>query len=184
MRRFLLVSLVLTLPLAAAAEPFGLPLLQKTCARLKSDGWTPQKMKWTSEGMSIMGITYSCSLTHVLQPTGTGPAPELEADLDSARQGPHISFSVTIWCAEDRTATFDALAKELERTVGSVPERISSGIRAGQSAKATADGLIFEVAPMQLDVVACENAPAGQLGSRHMTLNVLVRPIEACTECS
>lgn len=179
MRRILYVSLALILPLAAAAEPFGLPLLQKTCARLQSDGWTLPKTELT-----VPGITYSCTLTRVLRPTGSGHAPELEALLSSGSRGPHIFLSATIWCAADRTATFDALAKEVERVAGSVPERVSAGIRAGESAKATADGLIFEVAHTQLDLGACERVPAGQLGPPLMRLDTLVKPIEACTECS
>jgi hypothetical protein len=184
MRRILFVSLALILPLAAAAEPFGLPLLQKTCARLKSDGWTAPKRELTITELTDSGITFSCTLTHVLQPKGSGHAPELEALLSSATHGPNIFLSATIWCAADRTATFDALAKEVERTAGSVPERISSGIRAGESAKATADGLIFEVAPTQLNLAACESVPAGQLGPPLMRLDVLVKRIENCDGCS
>jgi len=49
------------------------------------------------------------------------------------------------------------------RVVGSVPEPISSAIRAGKPAKATAAGLSFEVAPVEVEPGACESVPVGQL---------------------
>ncbi|HVT61458.1 MAG TPA: hypothetical protein VHR45_24055 [Thermoanaerobaculia bacterium] len=105
-----------------------------------------------------------CMLTHVLQPRGSGHAPDLQALLSNSGDGPSIILSASIWCTADRTATFDALAKQLEHVAGSVPELISSAIHAGKKTKATADGLIFEVAPVNVDPGACESVPAGQLG--------------------
>jgi hypothetical protein len=178
-RRILFVSLALILPLAAVAEPFGKPL-QKTCAQLQSDGWTApidlQTKKPGKAEMSISGVMYLCMLTHVLQPAGSGHAPDLQALLSNAGDGPSIILSADIWCAADRTATFDALAKQLERVAGGVPESISAAIRAGKEAKSTARGLIFEVTPVQVDSGACESVPAGQLGPVLMKIDVGVKP--------
>jgi hypothetical protein len=179
MKRILIVSLALGLPFgAAAAEPFGKPL-QKTCAQLQSEGWTAPVDPLTNERgkaeMSLGGI-YLCMLSHALKPAGTGHAPDLQALL--SRSGPQSSIilSADIWCAADRTATFDALAKQVERIVGSVPEPISAAIRAGKEAKATANGLSFEVAPVQVEPGACESVPAGQLGPVLMKIDIEVKP--------
>jgi hypothetical protein len=126
--------------------------------------------------MSIPGAIYLCTLEHVLPPAGSGHAPDLQALLSNAGQGPSIILSADIWCATDRTATFDALAKQLERIAGSVPEPISSAIRAGKDAKATANGLSFEVVPVEVDSGACESVPAGQLGPVLMKIDVEVKP--------
>jgi hypothetical protein len=179
MRRILFGGLALILPFAVAAEPFGKPL-QKTCAQLQSDGWTARVDLRTGKPrpaeMNIPGVAYMCLLTHGLPPTGSGHAPDLEVLLSSAEQGPGITLSASIWCAADRTATFDALAKQLERIAGSVPEPISSAIRAGKDAKATANGLSFQVTPVEVDSGACEKVPAGQLGPVLMKIDVEVKP--------
>jgi hypothetical protein len=178
-RRILFVSLALVLPLAAAAEPFG-KNLQKTCAQLQSDGWTApidlQTKKPGKAEMNIPGVMYICMLTHALKPAGSGHAPDLQALLSNDGNEPSIILSADIWCAADRTATFDALTKQLERVAGSVPETISSAIRAGKEAKATAGGLSFEVAPVDVDSGACERVPAGQLGPVLMKIDVAVKP--------
>ncbi|HVT15980.1 MAG TPA: hypothetical protein VHQ90_07335 [Thermoanaerobaculia bacterium] len=57
-----------------------------------------------------------------------------------------------------------------------IPAPISSAIRAGKEAKATADGLSFEVAPVQVDSGACESVPAGRLGPVLMKIDVEVKP--------
>jgi hypothetical protein len=179
LRRTLFVSLVLSLPLAAAAEPFGKPL-QKTCAQLQSDGWTapidPQANKAGKAEMNLPRGLYLCTLTHVLKPAGSGHAPDLQALLSNAGKGPGIVLSANIWCAADRTATFDALLKQVERIAGSVPDPISSAIRAGKEAMTTANGMSFEVRPVEVDSRACESVPAGQLGPVLMELDVQVKP--------
>jgi hypothetical protein len=179
MRRILFVSLVLILPLAAAAEPFG-KTFQKTCAQLQGDGWTApidlQTKKPGKAEMNIPAIMYICMLTRELKPTGSGHAPDLQALLSNDGDGSSLILSADIWCAADRTATFDALAKQLERIAGSVPVPISSAIRAGKGARSTANGLSFEVTPVQVDSGACESVPAGQLGPVLMKIDVKVQP--------
>ena len=179
MRSILLVSLALSLPLAAAGEPFGKPV-QQICAQLQKEGWkAPLDLQTKKPGkaeMEVRGVVYMCTLEHVLQPAGSGHAPDLQALLSNASHESSIILSANIWCAADRTATFDALAKQLERIAGSVPEPISSAIRAGKEAKATANGLSFEVAPVQVDSGACESVPAGQLGPVLMKVDVQVKP--------
>jgi hypothetical protein len=68
------------------------------------------------------------------------------------------------------------MAAARPRLAGSVPAPISSAIRAGKEAKATADGLSFEVAPVEVDAGACENVPAGQLGPVLMKIDIEVKP--------
>ncbi len=179
MRRILFASLALVLPLAAAAEPFG-KTFQKTCAQLQSDGWTApidlQTKKPGKAEMNLPGVMYLCMLTHALKPAGSGHAPDLQALLSNDGQEPSIILSADIWCAADRAATFDLLAKQLERVAGKVPEPIAAAIRAGKGAKATAAGLSFEVAPVEVDPGACENVPAGQPGPVLMKIDVAVKP--------
>jgi hypothetical protein len=179
MKRILVVSMALSLPLTAtAAEPFG-KALQKTCAQLQSEGWTAPADPLTNERgkaeMSLGGI-YLCTLSQVLKSAGTGHAPDLQALLSSSGSKSSMILSADIWCAADRMATFDALAKQVERVAGSVPEPISAAIRAGKEAKATANGLSFEVAPVQVEPGACESVPAGQLGPVLMKIDVEVKP--------
>ncbi len=177
MKRMLFAALALMLPLAAVAEPFGKPL-QKMCAQLQSDGWTAaidlRTGKPGKAEMSISGVVYMCVLTQVLRPAGSGHAPDLQALLSNAGDGPGVILSADIWCAADRTATFDALAKQVERLVGSVPEPISAAIRAGKSAKAIANGLSFEVTPIDVEPEACEGVSPGQLGPVLMKIDVQI----------
>ena len=179
MKRMLFVALALLLPLAAVAEPFGKPL-QKMCTQLRSDGWTaPIDLRTGKPGraeMSVSGVMYMCILTHELKPAGSGHAPDLQALLSNAGEGPSVILSADIWCAADRAATFDALAKQVERVVGSVPEPISAAIRAGKEAKATANGLSFEVVPIEVEPEACAGVPPGQLGPVLMEIDVQVKP--------
>ncbi len=178
MRGILFVSLALSLPLAAVAEPFG-KSLQKTCAQLQGDGWTapinPQTNKPGKAEMKLPSPLYLCMLTKVLPAAGSGHAPDLQALLANTGDGPGIVLSASIWCAADRTATFDTLVKQLEHVAGSVPEPIAAAIRAGKEAKATADGMSFEVAPVEVDSGACERVPAGQLGPVLMKIDVGVK---------
>jgi len=181
MRRTLFLSFALALvpSLAAAAGPFERPL-KKTCAELQSDGWTapvdPLTKKPAKAEMSISGAMYLCVLAHTLKPAGTGHAPDLQALLSEAGKERSIVLSASIWCAADRAPTFDALAKQLERVAGSVPESIAAAVRAGKEAKATAGGLAFEVVPVEVDSGACENVPAGELGPVLMKVDVEVKP--------
>jgi hypothetical protein len=179
MRRILFVSLVLVLPLAAAADPFAKPL-QKSCAQLRSDGWTAPIDLYTNkpgkDEIDIPGAMYMCTLTRALKPAGSGHAPDLQALLSKATDGASIILSADIWCAADRTGTFEALAKQVERLAGSLPEAISSAIRAGKTAKATANGLSFEVTPVEVDAGACASVPAGQVGPVLMKVDVEVKP--------
>lgn len=181
MRRILFVSLALSLPLSASAQTFGKPL-QKTCAQLRSDGWTapvdPLTNKPGKAETNLPGVMYLCMLSRVLVPAGSGHAPDLQALLSNDGHESSVILSADIWCAADRTATFDALAKQLERLAGSVPAPISSAIRAGKEAKATANGLSFEVSPVQVDSGACESVPAGQLGPVLMKIDVQVKPVK------
>ena len=179
MRRILFASLVLILPLSAAADPFAKPL-QKTCAQLRSDGWTapvdPLTNKPGKVEMDIPGAMYLCTLAQVLRPAGSGHAPDLQALLSKASDGASIILSADIWCAADRAATFDALAKQVERLAGSVPAPISAAIRAGKPAKATGGGLSFEVTPVEVEAGACASVPAGQLGPVLMKIDVEMKP--------
>jgi hypothetical protein len=181
MRRILFISFALALisSLAAAAEPFGKPL-QKICAELQGGGWTapadPRTNKPGKAEMKLPSPLYLCMLAKALPPAGSGHAPDLQALLSNAGQGPVIVLSAHIWCAADRAAAFDAVGKQLERIVGSVPEPISSAIRGGKEAKTTAGGLAFEVAPVEVDSEACKTVPAGELGPVLMELDVQVKP--------
>lgn len=181
MRRILLVALVLGLPLAADADPFG-KTLPKTCAQLQREGWTapidPQTNKPGKAEMSISGVMYLCMLTHALKPAGSGHAPDLQALLSNDGDESSIILSADIWCAADRTATFEALAKQIERVTSGVPPPISSAIRAGTAAKAAAKGLTFEVVPVQVDSGACERVSAGQLGPVLMKIDVKIQPAQ------
>ena len=181
MRRILFLSFALALvpALAAAAGPFEKPL-RKTCAELRSDGWTapvnPQTNKPAKAEMSIAGAMYLCMLTRTLKPAGPGHAPDMQALLSEAGKERSIILSASIWCAADRAPTFDALAKQLERVAGSVPDSIAAAVRAGKEAKATAGGLTFEVVPVEVDAQACEHVPAGELGPVMMKVDVEVKP--------
>jgi hypothetical protein len=179
MRSLLFVSLALALPVAAAAEPFAKPL-QQTCAQLQREGWTaPLNLRTQKPGkpeISVAGKIYMCTLMHALPHTGAGHAPDLQALLLDEQKGTTIVLSANIWCTADRTKTLDALAKQLESTVGKVPEPISSAIRAAKDADATAAGLSFEVRPVDVDPGACDNVPAGQLGPVLLTIDVQVKP--------
>jgi hypothetical protein len=179
MKRVLFAALALMLPIAAVAEPFGKPL-QKMCAQLQGDGWTAaidlRTGKPGTAEMSVSGVIYMCMLTHALPPAGSGHAPDLQALLSNAGEGPSVILSAHIWCAADRTATFDALAKQVERIVGSAPGPISAAIRAGKEAKATANGLSFEVTLVEVEPEACESVPPGQLGPVLMEIDVQVKP--------
>jgi hypothetical protein len=179
LRGILFVSLALSLPLSASAQTFGKPL-QKTCAQLRSDGWTapvdPRTNKPGKAETNLPGVMYLCMLSRVLPPAGTGHAPDLQALLSNDGQDSSVILSANIWCAADRTATFDALAKQLEGLAGSVPAPISSAIRAGKEAKATANGLSYEVSPIEVDSGACASVPAGQLGPVLMKIDVQVKP--------
>jgi hypothetical protein len=164
----------------AAPDPFRNPS-QETCAQLQRDGWTPpidlvtgrpRNAEVTVPGLGV----YYCALRRELKPAGSGHAPELEVQPGYGPHGPSIFFTATIWCAADRTATFDALVKQLERMAGSVPEPISSAIRAGRAAQTTAAGLVFEVLPTELDPGACEHVPPGELGPPLMRLDAQVKP--------
>jgi hypothetical protein len=173
------LALALALPLAAAADPFRAPL-QKTCAQLRGDGWTapldPQTHKPGTAEISIAGSVYLCSLTRTLKPAGAGHAPDLQALLSNTGKAPSIILSADVWCAADRTATFDTLAKQVERVAGSLPQAIVAAIRAGKKASATADGLTFEVAPVEVEPSACESVPAGELGPVLIKIDVEVKP--------
>ena len=96
--------------------------------------------------------------------------------LSKASDGASIILSADIWCGADRAATFDALAKQVERLAGSVPAPISAAIRAGKPAKATAGGLSFEVTPVEVEAGACASVPAGQLGPVLMKIDVEMKP--------
>jgi len=181
MRRILFLSFALTLipSLAAAAGPFERPL-KKTCAELRSDGWTapvnPETKKPAKAEVSIAGAMYLCMLTHTLKPAGSGHAPDMQALLSEAGKERSIVLSASIWCAADRAPTFDALAKQLERVAGSVADSIAAAVRAGKEAKATAGGLTFEVVPVEVDAEACERVPAGELGPVLMKIDVEIKP--------
>lgn len=183
MKRMLFAALApaLLLPLAAVAEPFGKPL-QKICAQLRSEGWKapldPVTGKPGQSEMSISGAIYMCMLGHELKPAGSGHAPDLQALLTNAGHGPNVILSADIWCAEDRAATFDALVKQLERVVGSLPDPIAAAIRAGKEAKTTANGLSYEVAPIAVEPEACKGVPPGQLGPVLMKIDVQVKPAQ------
>ncbi len=181
MRRILFVSLALSLPLSASAQTFGKPL-QKTCAQLQSEGWTaPVDLLTNKPGKaetSLPGGIYLCMVTRVLAPAGSGHAPDLQALLTNDGHDSSVILSADIWCAADRTATSEALAKQLERLAGSVLAPISSAIRAGKEAKATAKGLSYEVAPVEVDSGACARVPAGQLGPVLMKIDVQVKPVK------
>jgi hypothetical protein len=111
-----------------------------------------------------------------LKPSASGHPPELKVSPGYGPYGRRIFLAAKIWCEADRTATFEALAKQLERMTGSVPEPISSAIRSGKPAQATADRLVFEVLPTELNPSACEDVPPGQLGPALIMVDVMVKP--------
>jgi hypothetical protein len=197
MKRFLFVSLALLLPAAAAAAPFHQPV-QKLCAALRQDGWTAPLGPLTGRPgraeVSIPGVMYLCTLTRVLQPAGRGHAPDLQALISDDGKVSQIILSADVWCEADRTATFAALAQQVERLAasaasaasagsagntgspGGVPSAITAAIRAGTKATATALGLSFEVSPIEVEPAACTSVPAGQLGPVLMKIDVEIKP--------
>jgi len=100
----------------------------------------------------------------------------MQALLSESGKERSIVLSASIWCAADRTPTFDTLAKQLERVAGSVPGSITAAVRAGKEARATAGGLAFEVVPVEVDAEACGHVPAGELGPVMMKVDVEVKP--------
>jgi hypothetical protein len=118
---------------------------------------------------------YMCILSHELKPAGSGHAPDLQAMLSDAGEGPGVILSADVWCAADRSATFDALAQQVERIAGPVPAPISAAIRAGKEAKATANGLSYEVVPVEVEPAACESVPPGQLGPVLIKIDVEIK---------
>jgi hypothetical protein len=179
------------LPLAAGAEPFRQPV-QKVCAELRQAGWTapigPLSNRPGRAEVSIPGVMYLCTLTRVLQPTGVGHAPDLQALLSDDGKVSRIILSGSIWCDADRAATFAALAQQVERVVGSVasvggasgggslPAAIAAAIRTGKETRATALGLSFEVVPVEVEPTACSSVPPGQLGPVLMKIDVEIKP--------
>ena len=179
MRRFLFGALALVLPLAAAAEPFGKPV-QKICAQLRAGGWTaPTDVLTNKPGraeMSIPGVMYVCMLSHVLPAAGSGHAPDLQALMSDDGKERSIILSADIWCEADRAGTANALAKQLEQIFGNLPPPVSAAIRAWKDAKVTANGLSFQVAPVEVEPGACEGVPANQLGPVLVKVDVKITP--------
>jgi hypothetical protein len=176
---FAALALLLPLPLAAAAEPFGKPV-QKMCAQLRAEGWTAQADPLTNKPLhaeiNVPGVLYLCTLAHVLPKSGPGHAPDLQVLLGDDGKERTIIFSADIWCEKDRAATADALALQLERILGPLPQPVSAAIRAWKEAKVTANGLTFEVVPVEVEPGACEGVPANHLGPVLVKVDVKVTP--------
>lgn len=164
---------------AAAASP--LKSIPQWCAALRKDGWTaprdPLSGKPMQAEMNVPGVMYLCTLEHVLARTaGTGHPPDLQALLSDDGSDPSIILSADIWCETDQPGTLEALAKALASVNGSpLPESIAAAIRAGKAAKATANGVIYEVTRVDVDATACTDVPAGKLGPVLMKLDVSVK---------
>jgi hypothetical protein len=172
------MSIALALPLAAAAPSqaaLAAPV-PKLCSQMQKDGWrAPLDLRTHKPGKAEMkvGGLYVCMVSKEL-PRGAGHAPDLEAVLTDSGDGPGVVVAAHIWCAADRAATLDLLAKQLESMTGSVPPDISAALRAGKAAKASAQGLSFEVEPVEVDPDACKNVPADQLGPMLIEVGVKV----------
>lgn len=168
---------LLALPLSAAS----LPKLSPLCGQLRKDGWTapndPISGKPLMAEMSVPGVMYLCSLQRVLPRSGgTGHPPDLQALLSYDGTTSEVIFSADVWCEGDQKATLDALVTQTQTALGvALPESIVTAIRSAKPAKATVDGLAYEILPVAVDANACRDVAPGQLGPVLFKVDVAVR---------
>jgi hypothetical protein len=172
-----LCALWLAVPLTAG--PLG-KRIPKVCAQLQSDGWTaPVDLRTKKPGraeMNIPGVMYMCTLEHLLTGKGTGHAPDLQALLSNDGDDESLILSADVWCEADEAATFDALAKQLERSLGGAPEAVTQAIRARKKLRLEADGMAFIVEPIEVDADACAHVRPDQLvGPVRIKIDVAVK---------
>jgi hypothetical protein len=191
LRRFLLTSALMAALAAAPAAAKGSPAKQlwerlpKICKSLQGQGWgvSADQLKLdpgAKAEMSIPGVLYLCTLAHPLPAKGPGRAPDLGALLTSGAGDPSLILSANVWCAAGRESALDALARELERTLGGAgvhpPAEVLAAIRAGRKHQGSADGLRYTVEPVDVDPDACSRIAPGEFGAVLMNLDVAVEP--------
>jgi hypothetical protein len=168
---------LLALPLAAA-EPLG-KRLTKMCAQLRSAGWTvpldPITGKPGIGEMNVPGVMYMCMLEHPLKGQGPGHGPEVHA-LFSKSDDASAVLEAHVYCQDDETPTFDALAKEFELLLGGVPAAVSKAVRARENLQLSADGLLYRVEKNEVDADACAHVQPGQLGRVRIMMTVSATP--------
>ena len=174
-------------PLAAKNNPakqLG-DRLPKLCAELQKQGWdvSADLLRMnpdTKAEMRVGKLLYMCTLEHPLPGKGPGRAPNLGVLLSSSSGDPSLILSVNVWCAADREPAVEALAREVERVLtGSkipVPAEVLEAIRASRQQEATAEGMRYKVAPIEVDAGACDRVGPGELGAVLMKMDVAVEP--------
>lgn len=147
--------------------------LPKICAELQKQGWgvPADQLRMnpnTQAEMRVGKLIYMCTLERQLAGKGPGRAPDLAVLLSSSAGDPTLILSVNVWCAPDREAAIEALAKEIERVLtGSkipVPAEVLEAVRASRQHEATAEGMRYKVAPIDVDAGACSQVQPGELG--------------------
>lgn len=183
---FLVVALM-AVPAAAKGNParqLG-DRLPKICAELQKQGWgvPADQLKMNPNAQAEMRagkLIYMCTLERQLAGKGPGRAPDLSVLLSSSAGDPTLILSVNVWCAPDREAAIEALAKEVERVLtGSkipVPAEVLEAVRASRQHEATAEGMRYKVAPIEVDAGACSQVQPGELGPVLMKMDVAVEP--------
>jgi hypothetical protein len=175
------ICFLLALSMPAAAQSLG-KNVPKICAQLLKEGWTaptdPLTNKPGKAEMIVPGVMYICMVEHELPTKGDGHAPGLQALLSKDTDA-SVILSASVWCEVDQTATLDALAKQVERSLAvaaiNVPDGVLAAIRAAKQTKVSADGLSFEVVPISVDPDACSRVPADELGAVLMKVDVSVK---------
>jgi hypothetical protein len=183
---FLAVALM-AVPVAAKgdrAKQLG-DRLPKICAELQKQGWDVPADQLemnpnTQAEMRVGKLIYMCTLERQLSGKGPGRAPDLSVLLSSSAGEPTLILSVNVWCAADRDAAVEALAKEVERVLtGSkipVPAEVLEAVRASRQHEATAEEMRYKVAPIEVDAGACAQVQPGELGPVLMKMDVAVEP--------
>src|SRR5258708_4145997 len=174
-------SVLLALSILAALFPTPLgKRVEKLCGVLQTQGWTvPVDPRTNKPGpkaeMRLGNLMYLCTLEHRLPGGGPGHAPDLQALVSSDGDEDSLFFSADIWCEADQAATLDALAKQVNQALGPVPPGIAEAIRAATPRKITADGVMYEVAPQNIDARACANVAPGGFGAVFMKIDVSIK---------
>ena len=182
-----LAGALMAMPVAAKGNPakqLG-DRLPKICAELQKQGWgvPADQLKMnpnTQAEMRAGKLIYMCTLERQLAGTGLGRAPDLSVLLSRSAGDPSLILSVNVWCAPDREAAIEALAKEIERVLTSskipVPAEVLEAVRASRQHEATAEGMRYKVAPIEVNAGACSQVQAGELGPVLMKMDVAVKP--------
>jgi hypothetical protein len=159
--------------------------LPKLCAELQKQGWGVSadllKINPNTEAeMRVGKLIYMCTLEHPLAGKGPGRAPNLSVLLSRNAGDPSLILSVNVWCAADREPALEALAKEVERVLtGSkipVAAEVLEAVRASRQHEATAEGMRYKVAPIEVDAGACDRVQPGELGAVLMKMDVAIEP--------